>query len=158
MENQLAKDNVLSYFFKDHPEAAATVLMKSDSEQISKLIVNFSNDTLIHVLKFLPISLLEETLAKLDDTHLKNVLIKIPVNATASIFHQWKLKKRMDATRIEALIKELEPKYAASVKKLLQYSANTIGSIMSTTPFSVRDNLSVGEVLTILKKDQERYS
>lgn len=158
MDNHLAKDKVLSRFLKEHPESASIVLMQSRPEEIATLINKSYSDSFMTVLSFLPISLLEESLAKLKDSVIAKVINQLPINLAGAIFYQWTLNERIETKRIEIILQLLEPEFSTSVKTLLQYPTNSLGSIMHLAPFSIRENLKAGEVLSMLKKEKNRYS
>ena len=157
METNEVKKKVLSSFLDNYPEEASIVLMKSDSEHISQFIQNTPMKPLIKTLSLLPIDLLEEALFALQNKKISEVMNCFPVNLAASLFHQWNLKGRIDKNRLDEITLLLDPDLAGSLKRRLYFPVNSIGSIMTAIPFSVKENLTAGEVLTMLRKDKKRY-
>ncbi|WP_372654705.1 CBS domain-containing protein [Halobacteriovorax sp.] len=158
MEENFSKIKILSTFVQNHPESASVVLMKSGPKELSKLMEYMPVEALTETLTLVPVNLLEESLALLPNPIIANILGQLNINLTGTVFHQWKLKNRLESSRIDEISSLLDTDLSVSIKRLLQYPENTLGSIMSPVPFSIRENITTAEALSILKKEKNRYN
>lgn len=105
----------------------------------------------------MPISLLEEALAKLEDYEMANVLAELNINLVSSIFYQWKIKSTISPERIESILVLLESELRNQVRSVLLHRSNSIGSMMNAIPFTVKESMAAGEVLALIRKEKKRY-
>jgi len=111
-------------------------------------------------------------LAALDEEHAADVLEEMEPNAQVQIIESLPLEKaadlleKMDADeaadildeleedKAEMLLKEMERESSEEVRELLEYGDNEVGSIMNTEVFTLSAGLTVGEALSVIRKDE----
>lgn len=77
-----------------------------------------------------------------------DVLEKMPANEAADIIDE------LEDEKAEELLKEMELDASQDIRELLEYSDNAVGSIMTTEILSFHKNLSIEDVLKIIRKQK----
>lgn len=158
MNRQTAKQKFLPIYLRDHPENAAMTLLKLNSSELMDFFREYSNEDIFPVLSFLPPLVLAQAFEGLEGSRVVDFLNQLSPNMSASILRHWKGPSQDKEDYVDSILKEMEESIAKVTKRLLSYDDHTVGSLMNPVPFAVRENVSVKELMSLLKKQKHRYS
>jgi len=105
-----------------------------DEEKAADVLEELETDAQLNVLESLP-------LAKAAD-----VLEKMSANDVADILEE------MEDQKAENILNEMEKEVSEEVRELMDYSDNTVGSLMTTDYISFNEHMTVNETINILRE------
>jgi len=127
----------LADIIEDLGKTSQTSLFNSlDEEKAADVLEELETAHQIHIIESLSIE------------KAADVLEKMPADEVADILNE------LDEERVEMLLKEMQTDSSDEVRELLEYSENTVGSIMSTDFLAFHQNMTVDETLQILRKEK----
>lgn len=112
----------------------AAVFATLDTERAADVLEELEPEAQANVLEHLPI---EKAV---------DVLEEMPVDEVADILDE------LEGDKAEALLNEMEPESSVEVRELMEYPANTVGSLMTTDYISFHPEKTVQDVLVELRK------
>lgn len=151
-----AKEKMISEYMRQHPESAAAVLNSHTAEKVSEVIEKYDSSCVANVINLIPASHLVEALLLSDNKTIAKISNKMGIHLIAGLLRT--LKTNGETSRVEGILELMDNSTARSVKSVIQYPPNFLGSLMNPTPFSALSNISINELLDILSKSKNSYS
>lgn len=151
-----AKEKMVSHYMKSHPVSAAAVFNHQTAEEISQIIEKYDSSCVAKVINLIPASHLAESLLLSDNKTIAKISNKMGVHLIAGLLR--KLKKNGEGARVEEIFELMDVSTAKSVKSVIQYPPNVLGSLMNPTPFCALSNITVGDLLEVLTRSKGTYS
>ena len=151
-----AKHKMLEFYLSKYPEDAYVTVMKYPIGDIVELIQEFSPQQIVSLLNVLPVFILSEALKKVETAKTASLLSLMNINLVSRVLRKWSddgFKEKYNDT-----LSLISPKLRKRAEILLSYGKDTIGFMMNPTPLAIAPNLTIGDVLTILGQEKNRYS
>jgi len=145
-------------------DALAAFLSELPREELPHAFSRLAPEERGRVLGLVPAELAAEVLADLPDTHAAEAMGEIVPAAAADIVEELPSDERADllgrlaVDETDAILDEVEPETAESVRSLLRYGRETAGGLMVTEYVAVPAAASVGEILSELRGNVDRYA
>ncbi|MEM1525858.1 MAG: magnesium transporter [Ignisphaera sp.] len=136
-------DKAISIFESLDPPNAMDVVVRLDSDDRRKLIMNSSLNNLIEVLARLPDEIVFEIASIIGVDDLARILTKLPVDEVADILLKLPSKMRFE------ILKVLPSDFSAEVSKVMKFPPESTGGIMTTQVPIFEENLSISEAIDI---------
>ncbi len=158
MATQIARHKLISRYLVDHPESASLILMKTQTSGIVDILNKVPTQHLTNCLSLFPVSVLAEIFNNIEEKQLVEIMEQLSPNkiaATARFLIQGDPSRKV---KMESLFLKMKKECVIPLKKLLTFLDHSVGSIMNPIPFSVRENITVKELLKLLRKKKNRYS
>jgi magnesium transporter len=146
------------------PEAILSFLFSLPPGEPGRAISRLSEDDRSRLLTLLLPEDAAELLGSLPDAQATEMLEELPAEQAASIVEELPSAEQadvlgdLDAPEAEAILEHMTAPRATSARRLLSYDPQTAGGIMSTEYLSFRVDQTVGDVLTDLRENSDRYS
>lgn len=150
------KKELISKFFQEHPESAAAVLVRSEETSLAELVEAYDPLVLANVFNRVPALLLSEGLLDADNRKTASLFSQMELTLVARILRKWSQSQKKE--KYDLIIPMLEQKISQKIKNLNDYSEDVVASLMNPTPFTVTPDLTLKDVLSILKRQKSRYS
>jgi Mg/Co/Ni transporter MgtE len=151
-----SKQKILSVFFKEHAESAASTIAKLDDSSISQLVHSFDAQDLVAVFNRTPAQMLSEGMIEVENALVAKLFSLLEVTLSARILKSW--INQGSAQKSEEVLLLIEEDVSSMIKDLIEYSDDEVGSRMNPTPFTVSMDYTLEAVAEILKKQRNRYS
>jgi flagellar motility protein MotE (MotC chaperone)/sporulation protein YlmC with PRC-barrel domain len=131
----------LADIIEDLDKATRTYIFSSlDDEQAADVLEEMEPDAQVEILE----SLSKEKAADL--------LEKMPADEAADILDE------LEHTKVEELLNEMDKSSSEEVRELLEYPDKAVGSIMSTDFMTFDKNMTVNDVITVIRKEKPEPS
>ncbi|MEM1296034.1 MAG: magnesium transporter [Verrucomicrobiota bacterium] len=134
------------------------------AEEQRHLLAHISEDRLNHLVELLEPEFAAELLEHLPEVQAKDILEDIPASAAADIVEQLPddvgadLLREMDSEETEAVLAEMDDsEEAESLRERSNYPWDTAGGLMTDSFASVRDSLTIADVVAELSKNADLY-
>ncbi|TAL60980.1 MAG: magnesium transporter, partial [Bacteroidetes bacterium] len=114
-------------------KSSMTVFSALDEEKAADVLEELETNAQIHILENLPVN------------KAADVLEKMPADEVADILDE------LEDEKVEILLKEMEAESSKEVRELLEYSDNSVGSLMTTDILSFKPGVTVEEVIDELR-------
>jgi len=114
-------------------KSSTEVFSALDEEKAADVMEELETETQVHIIETLSVE------------KVADVLEKMPADEVADILDA------LEEDKAELLLKEMQVDTSEEVRELLEYSHNTVGSIMSTEVLSFSENHTVDEVIHELR-------
>lgn len=127
----------LADIIEDLDKATRTYIFASlDEEQAADVLEELETHAQIHIVESLPVG------------KVADVLEKMPADEVADLLDS------LAEDKAEKLLEEMEKESSEEVRELLEYRDKYVGSLMTTDYYTFNENLTVGETLEELRKQQ----
>jgi magnesium transporter len=146
------KIKLLSDYLQKNPTDLAFQLVFEPAKQAADFIKSFKPAVVAPALESVPASYLVEVFSHLKPVESIEFLKKFPTNLSAAILRG--LERSLANKLVDLLGTDSS---VLQIKKLLKFSENSVGFLMKPNPFTVREDTSVRELQTLLKKNPTRY-
>ena len=133
-------------FADAHPAEAAAVLQKLPVEKAAPLLLSLKPQAMERLLEQLPADFAAECLLTLDQPAACRLLVSLDLEL------QVRVLRRLDAGQRDALLRDLKPELAATLRRILRYPDDTAGALMEAPLASVPDDISVREALKRVRR------
>jgi magnesium transporter len=140
------------------------VLASSPPVEIARRIAGISKSDQIRLLEMLGAEKSAQLISKISDLGTVNLVTQLPTPQAVSIVkemsqdQQAHFLRTIDDDDAEAILDEIIPQNANTVRKLMSYTENTAGALMITEYLSYGGNMLVKDVLDDLRTEGEAYS
>ena len=140
------------------------VLASSPPVEIARMISGISKSDQIRLLEMLGAEKSAQLISKISDLGTVNLVTQLPTPQAVSIVkemsqdQQAHFLRTIDDDDAEAILDEIKPQNANTVRKLMSYTENTAGALMITEYLSYGGNMLVKDVLDDLRTEGEAYS
>ncbi len=114
-------------------KSSMSVFAALDDEKAADVLEELEMHAQIHIVENLPVN------------KVADVLEKMPADEVADILDE------LEAEKVESLLKEMDDEASQEVRELLEYSNNSVGSLMTTDIISFRPEITVEEVISELR-------
>jgi CBS domain-containing protein/sporulation protein YlmC with PRC-barrel domain len=114
-------------------KSSTSVFSALDEEKAADVLEEMETQTQIHIIESLPVN------------KVADVLEKMPADEVADILDD------LEAEKAEMLLKEMDNESSQEVRELLEYPDNSAGSLMTTDILSFKPELTVDEVIKLLR-------
>lgn len=129
-----------------HPADLADILEKLDTTSRKHVLESLDEDLAADTLEEIDSEYKGAIIKELSDSKAVEVLENMPSDEIADLLDD------LDEEEREKILVNLEKEDADEVKELLQYEDETVGSIMSKEFIAVNLNITVGDVIEILRE------
>jgi CBS domain-containing protein len=140
--------NLLATFEKLNAADLATVLHGLSAKRRAEVAAALDDETLADILEELPEDDQVEILGKLEEERAADVLEAMQPDDAADLLSELPLD---DA---EKLLELMEPDEAAPLRRLLSYSDDTAGGMMTTDPVVLPPDATVAEALALVRQPE----
>ncbi len=130
---------------KLHPADLADILEEMDSEHRTKVLENLDENLAANTLEEIEPNIQADIIQNMDVDKVAEVLDVMPNDEIADMLDE------VDEEIAEKLLANLEKDDADEVRELMGYEEETVGSIMNPDFISFHVNISVGEVIEIIR-------
>lgn len=154
MENPVR--DFLEFYFQEHPENAAKVIVSQSDHELASLVQTYSPTHLAKVFDRLPAQLLSDGLQDAPNQTVAAIFAHLDSALVARIARRWRTTGHL--LKVDSVISQLSAKLAQKILALADYPEGTVGALMNPTPFTVAPNYTIANVLEMLKKRRDRYS
>ncbi len=114
-------------------KSSMSVFSSLDEEKAADVLEELETRAQIHIVENLPVD------------KAADVLEKMPADEVADIFDE------LEDEKVESLLKEMDTESSQEVRDLLEYSDNSVGSLMTTDILSFKQEITVEEVINELR-------
>jgi CBS domain-containing protein len=114
-------------------KSSTSVFCALDEEKAADVLEEMETQTQIHIIESLPVN------------KVADVLEKMPADEVADILDD------LEAEEAEMLLKEMDSESSQEVRELLEYPDNSAGSLMTKDILSFKPELTVDEVIKVLR-------
>jgi magnesium transporter len=114
-------------------KSSMSVFSALDEEKAADVLEELEIDAQIHIVENLPVN------------KAADVLEKMPADEVADILDE------LEDEKAELLLKEMDMESSQEVRELLEYSDNSVGSLMTTDIFAFKPEITVQEVIEELR-------
>lgn len=140
--------NLLATFEQLKAPDLATVLHELSSKRRIEVAAALDDETLADVLEELPEDDQVEILGKLEEERAADVLEAMQPDDAADLLSE------LPHAEAEKLLKLMEPDEAAPLRRLLAYSENTAGGMMTTDPVVLPPDATVADALALVRQPE----
>jgi len=140
------------------------VFEQSSPVEITRMISSITKSDQIRLLGILGPEESAQLISKISDLGTGNLVTQLPTPQAVSIVkemsqdQQAHFLRTIDDDDAEAILDEIKPQNANTVRKLMSYTENTAGALMITEYLSYGGNMLVRDVLDDLRSRGEAYS
>lgn len=129
----------------------AELLEDIDSKEIIKIFKLIDKDKAADVFAYLPVEQESDILGLISDKEAVALLDDMYADDAVDLLEE------MPANVVRRLLKKCTKETREDINKLLNYPENSAGSIMTVEYAELKDNLTIKQAITILKKEIEYY-
>ncbi len=140
--------NLLATFEKLNPPDLATVLHELSSKRRIEVASALDDETLADVLEELPEDDQVEILSMLEEERAADILEAMQPDDAADLLSE------LPQAEAEKLLELMEPDEAAPLRRLLTYTEDTAGGMMTTEPVVLPPDATVAEALALVRRPE----
>ncbi|MBN1197738.1 MAG: magnesium transporter [Bacteroidales bacterium] len=127
----------LADIIEDLDKATRTYVFSAlNDDQAADVLEEMKPNAQVHIIESLPIHKAADLLEKMDADEAADII------------------EELEDEKAEQLLKEMEDKSSEEVRELLEYDDDEVGSIMNTDFFTLTDDLTAEEALSMIRKAQ----
>ena len=144
--------------------ALVEVLDKLSSGEVARVFTRLDEEDCQELLALLEPEDAADLIEELVDAQGADIIEDLPVGQAAEIVDEMESDYRadllgeMDEEDVEAILQQMDPEEALDARKLLEYEDDTAGGIMVTDFVVYSMDTMVGEVISDMRENAERYS
>lgn len=127
----------LADIIEDLDKATRTYVFAAlDEEHAADVLEEMEPDAQVQIIESLPLGKAADLLEKMDADEAADIL------------------DELEDHKAELLLKEMKKESSEEVRELLEYDDNEVGSIMNTEVYTLSADLTVGEAISLIRKEQ----
>src|SRR6266540_1064411 len=151
----------LRELLREDPEQVRELLEEIHDEDLADLIADLPDEEAAELLARLPTEEAAPIFERLDDERQAAIVTELGPESTAQIAVEMSSDERADLIKelpedvggqVLASIEQIDPKAAEEVEELVQWPEHSAGSLMTTDYVSVTVEMSVSEVIQLIRK------
>jgi magnesium transporter len=142
-------NKIALYVLTEHPMDAARSLEQFEPEQLADYLDALPINTVAEILKFMVPSIAVGALKGMPVDKSSKIVMQLGVERGALLL------QRMNGSIRLNFISRMSPVFANMMRLVLRYPVGTVGQAMNPNVLTVQEDLSVGEVMRIIKNSAE---
>ena len=135
-------------FLSKHPDTAARVLEKLDPEEVVALFDALPARIILPVMRSMSSMIAAQCLRSMDIEKQTTLVGELGARVSANIIRLWAAQDR------NQLLRRLPKRMSVSMRMLLSYPVDSVGSIMNTEFVSVNNSQTIGDIELLLRKSK----
>lgn len=137
--------NIALHFLQEHPKDAARILEQFTPEQLAGYLEPVPSHAAAVVLKYIIPSIATECLKAMALDKSSSIIMHLGVERASLL-----LRRMKSSIRVQ-FIRSMSPVFANMTRLVLRYPEGTVGQVMDPDIFAVDENMTVDEVIKIIK-------
>lgn len=142
-------NKIALYLLTQHPKDAVRVLEQFEPEQLAEYLDSIQINTVADILNYMVPSIAVEVLKKMTVEKSAKVVMQLGVERGALLLQRMTASIRFD------FLRSMSPVFANMIRLVLRYPAGTVGQAMNPNVLTVQEDLTVEEVLYVIKNSAE---
>ena len=145
----MSVNNLSSHFLKEHPKDAARTLEQFEPENVAHYMENVPAKIAANVIKYIVPSFSAECLKLMAIDKSSQIIMLLGVERASLL-----LRRMKSGIRVQ-FIRAMSPVFSNMTRLVLRYPAGTVGQVMNPNVFSVNQDMSVNEVINVIRKSSQ---
>jgi magnesium transporter len=139
------------HFLQEHPKDAARTLEQFDPASLAGYLESVPAKTAASVIKYMVPSIATECLKLMALEKSAQIVMQLGVERGSLL-----LRRMKDSVR-DQFIHAMSPVFSNMTRLVLRYPEGTVGQVMNPNVFSVHQNLTVNEVINVIKNSAQLW-
>ena len=137
---------ILEKYFENHIDEAVKIISLLTDSEILSIIKNLTNENVYKIFSRIERYRAIKIFDLLGTKDHAEILTNIPTNVAVLIMRQ------MDKDKLNSVLTELSDNIAVQFTTMLQYDEFSVGSVMTTNPFTLTDDILIHDALENIKR------
>ncbi len=137
------------YLLTEHPKDAVRALEQFEAEQLAEFFDAVPINTVANVMKLMVPSVAVDVLKCMSIEKSAKIVVQLGVERGSLLLQRMSRGIRLD------FVSRMSPVFANMMKLVLRYPAGTVGQVMNPNVLTVQEDLTVDEVLHVIKNSAE---
>jgi len=147
----MSTDALSLHFLEEHPKDAARTLEQFEPEILANYMESVPTKTAAKVIKYIVPSISAECLKLMTIDKSSQVIMQLGVERASLL-----LRRMKSGIRVQ-FIRAMSPVFSNMTRLMLRYPEGTVGQVMNPHVFSVNQDMSVNEVINIIKNSSQLW-
>ena len=144
-------NSISLHFLEEHPKDAARTLEQVDPASLAEYMENIPPKTAASVIKYIVPSISTECLKLMTLEKSSQIVMHLGVERASLLL------RRMKGGIRDQFIHAMSPVFSNMTRLVLRYPEGTVGQVMNPNVFSAHQNMTVNEVVNVIKNSSELW-